>query len=555
MEPQIAEFIGHACYVAQHQYKEPIPQGVIEKVIDLTINIFDTDIEFARTVSKQFGHMISLEVPEEGARTRYPFFYEPPPKTLYQLKSKYLDTKTVSGDRQFFATPTFAKDFPFIAQKSATPTYQAIIDELLAIWKTDTGGLNNLVYCTLACAPDGGITQILADAELMLVSLREYVREEFYFEHHHTPITRLNILQRIRAAAAGAKAKIQLLKEGATYQERLAQRRSTYGTRLHLKAKRFAPTSHVWELILWLIARIERFAIATIAIRDEQQEELQMTLMPDQQAPSAEPHAALQLELKRLYTFTHNKIPPGPKDTHSVVSAFEALEQKAEQWIRALGVVNDEAYENFHNWRNDPQITGKPHAVAYDLEGSLQMITAAMATATSTEMEELKQCRADLGAIVRNWAVLFGGKLGHRQGDKDIAFFARPQQALHAMTHALAHIDALRESGKWGYPAYLRAGLGSGNVIVLDDRPQTLELNATFKAIAACADIDRPEASNGCTAVILDDFLTDNAHLEPYRVEGNLKIHDMVAVRMNWQPYFGTVIQPIAATNDDEDAR
>ncbi|MEO8372996.1 MAG: hypothetical protein ABI806_27670, partial [Candidatus Solibacter sp.] len=30
-----------------------------------------------------------------------------------------------------------------------------------------------------------------------------------------------------------------------------------------------------------------------------------------------------------------------------------------------------------------------------------------------------------------------------RQGDKYIAFFARPPQALHAMTHALAHIGRL----------------------------------------------------------------------------------------------------------------
>jgi hypothetical protein len=64
----------------------------------------------------------------------------------------------MGGDRYFFATTAFAKDFPIIAQKSATPTYQAIIEELLAIWKTDAGALNNLVYCTLACAPDGGIS-------------------------------------------------------------------------------------------------------------------------------------------------------------------------------------------------------------------------------------------------------------------------------------------------------------------------------------------------------------------------------------------------------------
>jgi hypothetical protein len=276
--------------------------------------------------------------------------------------------------------------------------------------------------------------------------------------------------------------------------------------------------------------------------------------MADHHPAPEDPHAALQAEVKHLYTITHTKVPPAPKGKHPVLASFDALEQKAEQWVRALGVVNDEAYDNCHNWRTDPQITGKSHAVAYDLEGSLRMITDAMETATSTEMEELKQCRADLGAIVRNWAILFGGKLGHRQGDKDIAFFARPPQALNAMTHALAHIDALRESGKWGCAAYLRAGLGSGTVIVLDDRPQTLELNAAFKAIAACADIDRPETSTGCTAVVLDDFIIDNPHLEPYRMDGTIMVHEIVAVRMNWQPYFGTIIQPIAAAHGEKNA-
>jgi hypothetical protein len=122
------------------------------------------------------------------------------------------------------------------------------------------------------------------------------------------------------------------------------------------------------------------------------------------------------------------------------------------------------------------------------------------------------------------------------------------------VTHALAHIDALRESGQWGFPAYLRAGLGSGTVIVLDDRPQTLELNAAFKAIAACADVDRPATSTGCTAVVLDDFIIDNPHLEPYRTDGTVMIHNIKAVRMNWQPYFATVMQPITETNADKNA-
>src|SRR5207244_1881933 len=109
-------------------------------------------------------------------------------------------------------------------------------------------------------------------------------------------------------------------------------------------------------------------------------------------------------------TFMHVQRPATSNINDSVLAAFEALDQIADHWIRALAPISDEAHYARHHAESDTTIHGKPHAVAYDLERSVQMITSALEEATSTRAEALKACRADIGAIPRNWSILFGGK-------------------------------------------------------------------------------------------------------------------------------------------------
>ncbi len=554
MEPQIAEFIAYASSIAQRRYKQPLPQGVLEKIIDLTINVFDTPIEFTTTHAAAFGRVSTFDEAVPGVRKRYPFFYDTPPKSLYTLTSKYFAVKSVEGDRVFAPTKAFQDDFRYFAQKPTTPTYEAILEELLGLYQSDTGGLKNLVFCTLACAPDGGMSQILADIEIMLTNLQEHIRTEFHLLQPSTPGGRAQTLQRIRSAASGARTKITMLRGASEYHERLSRRTSAYGTRLQLKIKHFPQDTPLWQMARWLVARIERCAIFALQVSAaDTPQPAQLELVPTNQQRQ-HPIDALWDELHAIgkITITLPQRPATSNIATSMLAAFQSLALMADRWIRALAPISDEGHYAQHRAESDQNIKGKPHAVAYDLERGVQMITEALTNATGARIEALRRCRADIGAIPRNWSILFDGKLGPRQGDKDITFFRRPGQALRSMALALSHIDTLRTSGTWEFQPYLRAGIGSGEIIILDAQPQTIELNVAFKAIAASADVDRTPGMTTCSAVMLDDFFVDDSSLAKYRLPDEYHINGHKVSRFNWEAYMIDLLQDFAEPEDME---
>lgn len=546
MEPQIAEFVAYACFIAQRKYSQPIPQGVLEKMVDLTVNIFSVPIEFVSIRSDIFGHVTSLELGTADSAAGFPFVYRPPSGTLYTLTSKYLSIKNVGGERLFSATEAFEKELPLIIQKPHIPVFESVIEEALALWQADAGGLSNLVFCTLACYADGGVSQVIADAEIILAELRVYVRDKFYLKKEPSSAVKKQRLDRIRAAAAAARKKVYMLSVPAPYLGRLGTRFTALGMRLQTKVKQFPAECHLWKMWRWLIAELERIAVEFVNVStDEEPASRQLDLLDQENKPKTDVSLiSLVRDVEAFNARTYRKLTlSGQFDVAaSIVELFMLFQANLELWIRALGVISDEEFFRMHSADDDPMIGGKRHAVAFDLEDSFRMIAEAIKTARTTELNGLKQCRADLGAIPRNWAILFGGKLGPRQGDKDIAFFERPGQALDALAFSLAHVDALRNSGRWAFSPYIRSGIGTGEVIVLDGQAQTLELSAAFKAISSCADVDRDRGIALCSAVALEDFLIDNPTVEQFRGEESFRIGDFNALRLKWDAYMNKVI-------------
>jgi hypothetical protein len=506
MEPQVNEFIGLACYLSDRLYREPVPIGVIEKTINIVTDILGQQIE---GIGSRFGpHGVVSTIAIKRPQI---FFYGNDPVGLHELTSNYFRAQEIGGKREFCTTDEFQQIYPTLCQQAIFPIFDAAVRELLLLWRSE-GGLQNLVFCTLSCAQDGGIGQLLADVEIMRLELYDYVRQHHHLRHNRRRVQQHVTLGNIKRAHGALRDKIHALRDASVYSNRLRSVSfGAFGNRLQQRLKAFRPNSFLLKTIEWLADRIARFSELILA---GDQESGQLSLTDIQRDIWKE----LIEELEKIANASASDCRlRGTQATGDQVLALHAyFDRRVERWIRALGNIYDEAYFSRHLMREYPLAGGRNHSVVVDIEDSVQMIRVAIAEATTEEMKILASCRDDIGAIMRNWPIVFDGLLSYTEGDKYFAFFEHPRQAIRALAFCTGHAEELSTSGQWPKRVIVRGAVGSGLIMRLDSHEQTLQVNEKFKLLAQAADLQRPRDQTGSVAFALTRFVDEHGQLEKF---------------------------------------
>src|SRR3990170_6620513 len=123
IEPQLAEFVGLACYHARNLLgREGVPQGVLEKMTALVAH--HVPIEGVEKTFARRGRRIRYRARGLAREVTY---------TLSNLRSRYFERERQAHVTVFRSTPHFLAQLPSLSSKPYIPVYESWIQQLLTI--------------------------------------------------------------------------------------------------------------------------------------------------------------------------------------------------------------------------------------------------------------------------------------------------------------------------------------------------------------------------------------------------------------------------------------
>lgn len=438
----------------------------------------------------------------------------PSDRMLICYASSRLVTMT---NKELCLTDHFPHAWPAFSQRTDIQAIDAVVRALLPL-RHHNGLLSFLAH---AVTPDGGIQRATAHLHRLLNLLHVHVRDTHYLGRTTSPE---RFLRRAHNIARQQRLTVELLRASDRHRHTLdALTGSAVIEQLRTNICVLPSDATTWTLLDWLTERIEAFCDA-------------IGLAGTPRTPCID-NTPVTIALNNLLSVTGTEPPHNP----SILEAHDSFASTARAWLRALTPTPDHDYYAAHRAHTDPRLAGKVHCACYDLEDSVNHLK----TATHNENDAaLDECRTILGAIPRNYAILFGGSLGHAQGDKDFAFHQHASQALHSTALALAAIDDIRKSKRFAFPVYARAAIGTGKLTVLDGQPQSLSVNQAFHAINQAADQQRDKTNDESQLLLIEPFLREHPHLKTYALE-RIDLDATRAWRLDWRRVLSVVVQSV----------
>ena len=496
MENQLTEFIALTCYEARNTFDQKIvPEGVLEKIIAIArrlgIHIEGTGIRLSRWGGQAVWRGPTLVI-------------EPEVVNLKQLTSKYFERNDSGGATVFSNTQYFADEvFPFISQKDYVSSYESYSSTLLGIWRLP-GGLENLVYLSLA--GEDGIEALAADLEIILRTLREYVRTEIYLNTGRSTKNPSRLLADVKSTAAALQHKVSILQKSDEYRSKLeALPKTVYVNRLLASQQCFPEQCFLWDITEWLGQVLVETA-ETLLEQPSNLPLMQSTIVPP-----------MEEIVRRMYSVTNDTpvLPEG--DTVSrLTGLFDLIEQKTLSWLRAILSKYENEYFDLH--RQNKWITGVRNIViCFDVKRSTRILDELIRIGPKNLPKHIDMWRSKAAATPRNWAILFDGVL-KAEGDQEIAFFTGFSQGLTSMSFALTHIDCLESVNphKSLFHLGLKAGIGSSIVFIAAEQENSPAINHVFHAIDDLTKVTIAQEQWKSSALALDDFVKEHEQVRQF---------------------------------------
>lgn len=497
MENSLTEFVGLICYKGHQTLgKAAIPQGVIEKSVGLALRQ-GLQIENTRIHVYRRGEQAVLCMPT--------LVIDPEQVNLKMLLSKYFNSTSSQQGTLFSHTQDFVNAFPVISRKPYLSEYESFISDILKIWQLP-GGEDNLIFLSLS--GEEGLRQLVADIELMRKSLRDYVRTEIYVPSKRRRRKPTDVLLAIRSTAESLKSKLSLVQNANLIRSRIEKLpRTVYINRFLDQAHYFPEGCFLWGLIAWVSKALTDAAQVIL----EQPSDL--PLLQSQVIP------LLQSAVSGVYEMTHETfVPPGHQGSTSdtLVSLFEALDRRIDQWCRAILGWYDDDYFNTH--RHDRFVTGLRNVVVcYDVKRSTATLDKLLQRGLKDLPKVIDRWRSLSAAIPRNWSILFDGVLKF-EGDQEIAFFEQSAGGEESMSLSLLHVDSLESINPSPhlFRLGLKAGIGEGMVLVAAGQENSQAINHVYHVIADLTAITVASDQWKSSALVLDEFVREHERIGTY---------------------------------------
>ena len=496
MENSLTEFVGLICYKGHQTLgRAAIPQGVIEKSIGLALRQ-GLQIENTRVHVYRRG--------EQAVWCRPTLVIDPEQVNLKMLLSKYCKKTSSQHGTLFNHTQDFVTAFPVISRKPYLSEYESFISDMLRIWQLP-GGEDNLVFLSLS--GEEGLRQLVADIELMRKSLRDYVFTEIYISSRRRRKP-ADVLLAIKSTAESLRRKLSLVQNANLVSSRIANLpRSVYINRFLDQAHYFPEGCFLWGLIAW-VSKALTDAAQVILEQPSDLPLLQGPVIPLLQSTVSEVHAKTHEEF----------VLPEPHGSTSdtLVSLFEALDQRIDQWCRAILGWYDDAYFNAH--RHDRFVTGLRNVVVcYDVKRSTVTLDRLLQMGIKDLPKVIDRWRSLSAAIPRNWSILFDGVLKF-EGDQEIAFFQHSAGGEDSMSLSLLHVDSLESINPSPhlFRLGLKAGIGEGMVFVAAGQENSQAINHVYHGIAHLTDSTVASDQWRSSALALDGFVREHERIGAY---------------------------------------
>lgn len=499
MENQLTEFIALTCYEARNTFdQKTVPEGVLEKIIvvatRLGIQIEGTGIRRSRWGGQAVWCTPTLVI-------------EPEIVNLKQLTSRYFERNDSGGATIFNNTQYFADEvFPFISQKDYMSSYESCSRTLLEVWRLP-GGLENLVYLSLA--GEDGIEALAADLEIILRTLREYVRTEIYLGTGKKTKKPSRLLADIKSTAAALQHKVSILRKSDEYRRKLEiLHKSVYVNRLFASQQYFPEQCFLWSITEWLGQVLVETA-ETLLDQPSNLPLMQSTIVP-----------TMEEIVRRMYSVTNDTpvLPEGDMASR-LIGLFDLIDQKTLGWLRAILGKYDNAY--FERHRQNKWITGARNIVTcFDLKRSTRTLDELIRTGSKNLPRQIQRWRSKAAATPRNWAILFDGVL-KAEGDQEVAFFTGLSPGLTSMSLALTHIDCLESINPHRslFRLGLKAGIGSSIVFIAAEQENSPAINHVFHAIEELTKVAPTPEQWKSSALAPDELVKEHEQVRQFSTQ------------------------------------
>lgn len=496
MESPLTQFIALASYRAEDITGRPeLSETLVEKLLAVTHDILRIRIEGLEVKPSRYGVQSRWRLQT--------LFVEPQLLDLKRLQSKHFDRVKIPRGHAFVHTPHFRQSFARLSHKPHIGHFEHALDALLRV-SLVPNGLDNLIYLSMACSPDGGLRQVATDIEIMLLDLWQYVRSELYLERERRKSRAPVVRERLYRTKSAVHRKIGILRSASATHDRISElgERSTLIQRTLSEAGRLRSDAFFLvlaeKLIQWIIELSD-------IILDESSE-----------LPVFQPVAVKQLKrvLAQIESAVYREPTPvvATNTSDQLGELMDLLTERMHAWLRAIAGHYDEDYFRKHERQDTLTPWHKNVIVCYDLRGNGPRFDRSVEQGSMEAIDDYTDWRERFGAVLRNWAILFDGLILLPVGDKEITFLPTINAGVNTLALSLEHLEILSEhdrvTGRMGMAA--KAGIGIAPVLFTGGQEKSQQMDHMYHAIKAIPDISVPNPPQDSVALALRSFAEEN---------------------------------------------
>jgi hypothetical protein len=433
-----------------------------------------------------------------------------PVVNLEKVVSGYFSIQELDGTKYALATEAFERERPILDAQPQFQEFGSFIEALLPLFRDYRDCLSALYLLAMG---DGGVTFACEPlVEVVRALTNRYANPVFVHSQMVSSEDRQAICDLLRQCITTAIRRLTILRESVKHLDTIGDVGAARARGLAKYAYPLPTDSFLWDVLERLARMLGEIGDALLGDSGEGAS-TRLAEAHRRLAGAAPGHPGQRLEVGHVYWLL-------------VVAVC--------RWLRAIN--NEYDYPCFRRHTCDPQQPGtlSPYVLCFDIREFTRNLDEAARKYGAFSVVEFGRWRNAMGAIPKNWAIVFGGLVSKPEGDQEIAYFPAMWPAATAAALALEHVGLLdglsRKRDR--LPMGWAAAIGSGSMFVWEENDTGQPINYAFHKIKE-ADA-KPPASEYSFLVADARFLQQEPELADYRQGEEFAYRDGMACSLDY---------------------